>query len=313
MNNISGILKHFCILSVLMMVLMSGGCGKPSMNTNQDQMPEELTKIVDLYNEGKINKVCSLSKRWIKENPNSLYLEVALKTYADALYDKKHYYQSYLKYEDLLNQFGATSYFAYIINREMEISKLFLAGQKRTFWKFFRTSARLEGLKILDDIDSRWPGSKAAAMAIMLRADHFYERGKYFESEQEYQRITISYSQSCHFPRALYMLAESLKSQYQGCFYDDVCLDEAAVHYKQFLLRFPERAKDNAVEDTLAWIRLEKVKKEYEIADFYYRTGKTKQAVLYWQNVLEMAPESEYGQNAIRLIQDAEENCEQDS
>ena len=306
MNILSGIWKQACLLSVLMLVMIVAGCGKPAINKSPNQMPEKLVKIQKLYNEGKINKVCSESKKWIKKNSNSKYLEVALKTYADALYDKKDYYQSYLKYEELLNQFGATKHFTFIINREIEIGKLFLAGQKRIFWNLFRVTARLEGLKILDDIDSRWPGSKAAAMGIMLRADHFYQKGLFFEAEQEYQRLVTSYNSSCHFPRALFQLAESKRSQYEGSFYDGICLDEAAVHYQQYQIRFPEKAKAKGVDDTLAWIRLEKVKKEYEIADFYFRTGKTKQAIIYWQSVFEMAPESEYGNKAVKMIQNVQ-------
>ena len=302
------ILRRSCLLSFIVVMLIVAGCSKPKFTMDySEEMPEKLKEIQQLYQDGNTKKVCKESAKWIKENPGSNHLEIALKVYADALYDREKYYVAYLKYEELLNQFGATKYFVHVIDREIEIGKLFLAGQKRTFWKIFRVTARLEGLKILDDIDSRWPGSKAAAKAVMLRADHFFYNKKYFEAEQEYHRVVNSYNRSCHYPRALFQLAESKKAQYQGCVYDGVCLDEAAVHYQQYQLRFPESAKEKKVAETLEWIKLEKVKKEYEIADFYYRTGKQKQAIIYWEHVFEMAPETEYGQDAAVKLQQIEE------
>ena len=304
MNLIKSICKYYLLLSVIIITLIAAGCNKPVSNAvYSDMIPDELKKIQTLYIQGHTKKVCKFSEQWIEDNPGSPHLEFALKLYADALYDREKYYEAYLKYEELLNQFGATSYFADTIKREIQIGKLFLAGQKRTLWKIFRVSARLEGLKILDDIESRWPGSKEAAKSIMLRADHYYQRHLYFEAEQEYFRILTSYKNSCHYPRALFCLAASKKNQYQGYYYDAVCLEEAEEYYKKYKLSYPERAAKLKVAQTLDWIRLEMVKKEYEIADFYYRTGKDKQAIIYWQSVFENAPETEYGQKAAELIQ----------
>ncbi len=298
-------LKSVSFLLLLFYAFLVGGCGQPVAEVSQGDIPAELTRVQQLLDDHKPAKAVKLSTKWLKENTVSDYIELGLKLQADAFYDNKQFFKSYQSYEKVLNEYGATTYFKYAINREIDIAQRFLAGQKRNFWTIFWVTARLEALKILDDIDARWPGSPAAARAVMTRADYYYDKAKYFEAEQEYHRVVVSYARSSHYTRAMYQEAQSKFKQYAGIYYDSICLDEALVLYSQFKLRFPDEAARLDIDSIISYINEEKIKKEYEIADFYYRTGKTQQAVIYWNNVIEMAPQSDYAQRALDNIQKA--------
>ena len=295
--------KSVFFIILIISALISGCSGPVIDNGSESEIPRELAAVQTLIDSGSTRKACKKVIKWVKANPASEYMELGLKLEGDAFFARKEYYKSYLAYEKILNEYGATTYFSYAIEREIAIAQKFLAGQKRRFWKIFWVTARLEGLTILDDIDSRWPGSAAGARAIMTRADYFYDYEKYFEAEQEYHRLIVAYAKSCYYPRAMYREAESKLKQFEGVYYDSICLDEAQVLYQQYKLRFPADAARLNVDAKLEFISSEKVKKEYEIADFYYRTGKTRQAVIYWNSVIEMAPESDYAQKAIANIQ----------
>ena len=294
------------IVTLLTFFVLICGCNSKQMAPESTELPEELAKAQSFLDNGSAKKAVSVSDDWLKDNPVSDHLELGLKINADAYFADGDFYKAYLSYEKILNQFGATKYFEYAIKKEIEIAKKFLAGKTRKVWKVFRLTARLEGLKILDDIEVRWPGSESGAEAVMLRADHFFERGKYFEAEQEYHRMLVSYNKSCHYPRAMFQEAESKLRQYEGKYYDSICLDEASVLFRQFKLRYPEKAKEKKVDAKLAWILQEEVEKEFEIADFYNRTGKKDQAVIYWKNVIEMAPENELAQRAAQNVLNAQ-------
>ncbi len=298
----SGRLK-LMILSLSLLVV-AGGCGKvASSPTVQVGVPGELSRVQEMIDSGSAKKAAKIASKWQKDNPVSEYYELAIKLEADAHYESREYYKSYLAYEKLLNEYSSTTYFSYAIERKIDIAQRFLAGQKRSFLGVFRVSARLEALKILDDIDARWPGSQAGAQAVMTRADYYFDKGKYFEAELEYHRILTSYSRSSHYPRAMFLEAESKLRQYEGIYYDSICLEEAVILFGQYKLRFPEEALLNGVDEKLSWITNEQLKKEYEIADYYNRTGRIPQAVLYWESVIELAPESEYAQKAVEMIQ----------
>ncbi len=296
------------VLITLFMLALAGlfsGCNKPKIE-DTDRTQSKLQEIQSNYDSGKNHKAAKEAARLVKDYPSSPYMERALMLQADSLYAKGDYYQAYETYDKILDQFGATDSFAYLIDRETDIAQRFLAGSKRRFWKIFWIPAAYEGLKILDDIDARWPGSEAGAKAIMLRADHYYRKGKFFEAEQEYHRIVVSYEKSCHFPRAMYQEAQSKYMQYEGIYYDTICLEEAVVLYNQFKERFPEKARSLEVDQRLAWIKDQQVQKEYEIADYYYRTGRIPQAVVYWNNVIEMDPQSEFAARSIENIKKAQ-------
>jgi outer membrane protein assembly factor BamD (BamD/ComL family) len=249
-------------------------------------LPKGLVAVQKLLDEGSAKKAYKQVKKWIKANEDSEVLDQALFLKAQAQFDRKLYYQSFVVYEEMLDGWGASSLFEAALHQQMEIARRFLAGEKRKVWGFIPASARTEGLEILDRVVERWPGSELAAQALMMQADYYYDRGRFIEAQMTYQIVVENYTKSGYYEKALLRNAESTHAQYRGPLYDSGCLTEARLRYEQYRSRYPQRGQELGIAQRIQRIRWQEAEKHSEIADFYQRT-KQQRASEYYQDYIQ--------------------------
>jgi outer membrane protein assembly factor BamD (BamD/ComL family) len=292
-----------------LIILTSSACFSETLVLNeQDQwqpvidLPKDLAAIKDLMDRNKPKKANKKLKKWIKDNPDSPYMDQALFMKGQAQFNRKLYYQAVLDFEDLLNEYGTSKLFEPALKKEVEIAKLFLAGKKRKVWGFIPASARTEALEILDIVAEHWPGSELAAGALMMQGDYYFQKGRYIEAQQTYQIIVDQYSKSRYYQTALRLNAESSHAIYLGQYYDGSCLEDAKFRYMQYQAHFPEDAEKIGVPQRLAKINWQQGQKEYSIADFYQRTKRHDSARYYCQYILERWPDTEWAEKARQML-----------
>jgi len=266
-------------------------------------LPEDLALIQNYLDQGKPKKANKAAKKWIKENPDSPYMDQALFLKAQAQFDRKLYYQAFLDLEDLLNEYGTSKLFIPALEREVEIANLFLAGKKRKVWGFIPASARTEAIEILDIVAEHWPGSELAARALMTQADYYFQKNRFIEAQQTYQVVVDQYSKSQYYQTALRLNAEASHAIYLGYYYDGSSLEDAKFRYLQYQARFPDDAARIGVGQRLDRINWQQGQKEYEIADFYRRTKKYSSAKYYCQYIMKRWPDTEWAQKARDMLE----------
>ncbi|MBN1846660.1 MAG: outer membrane protein assembly factor BamD [Sedimentisphaerales bacterium] len=267
-----------------------------------DDLPDGLGQIRQLLGEDRPKQAYKRLKSWIKQNEGSSYLDKALFLKAQAQFNRKLYYQAFVIYEEMLDGYGASDLFEPALLQEMEIARRFLAGEKRKVWGFIPTSARTEGLEILDRVVERWPGSDLAAQALMMQADYYYDRGRFVEAQSTYQVVVENYRKSTYYQKALLRNAESTHAQYQGGRYDSSCLYEARLRYEQYRARFPQDAYARGIQPRIEGIDWQLAYKHYIIADYYRRTHKKEAADYYTRYIEEHWPDSEWAHRSARRM-----------
>ncbi|MCF7957076.1 MAG: outer membrane protein assembly factor BamD [Phycisphaerae bacterium] len=261
-------------------------------------LPNSLVKIKELLKEERPGKAQKLATRWIKKNAKSDFMDYALFYKGQGLFNARLYYQSFEVYEKLLNKHSASSLYSVTLQMQTEIAKRFLAGAKRKIWRFIPISAHAEGIEILERVSERWPGSELAGDALMIQADYYFGAGKFLEAQHTYQMLLDNYSQSRHYEKAMFQNAKATHRQYQGSHYDTMCLDEAIIRFKRFEQTFPQKAKTMKVHAILEEIEQQKIEKDFDIAAFYLKTGKTDAAIKYWTYICQQYPNTNWYQLA---------------
>jgi len=268
-----------------------------------DKLPQQLGWALRQLEQGRAKKADKTVRKWIKAHPDSQSMDQALFIKAQALSARGLYYQAFLAYEKLLDEHSATSLFAPAVRGQVGIARRFLAGEKRKVWGFIATGAKTEALAILDRVVERWPGSEVAAQALVMQADHYYDKGRFLDAQPLYQLLVDDYPRTRYYPQAMLRNAQSTHGQYAGSAYDTSCLAEARVRYDQFRARFPEKITEHRVDECLARIDELQAEKEWQIADFYRRTGKSGAAGWYWNMIIQRWPTSQPAQRASQQLQ----------
>jgi outer membrane protein assembly factor BamD (BamD/ComL family) len=293
------ILTTFLLLG---MFVVGQGCANQVEKIGQDQvlkvndLPPDLAEVAQKLQQDRPKKAYKLVKKWIKKNKdseeNSQYMDQALFFKGQALFERKLYYQAFEAYDEMLDGYGGSSLFEAAINQEVEIARRFLAGAKRKVWGFIPSSARTEGLEILDRVVERWPGSELAARALTMQAEHYYHRGRFIEAQSTYQVLVEHYSKSNYYPDALLRNAEATQAQYEGPLYDSGCLTDALIRYEHYQARFPIEAQELGIRQRMERINWQQAQKHYKIADYYRRTHRSEAAQFYGDYIRQQWPDS---------------------
>ena len=127
-------------------------------------------------------------------------------------------YKAYQRYEQLLDMYAGSELIDRALRRELAIAGEYLAGKKRRpagdgdptsqgrgVWTYWTTSAI-----------SRAPGTALAEQALKMRADYFYNRGEFFDAEQEYARLAREYPTGAYAAVALLRSAQSAMASFSG-------------------------------------------------------------------------------------------------
>ena len=245
-------------------------------------------------------------KKWIKKNQNSPNMDKALFLRGRSLFARKLYYQAFESFEKLLDEHAASELFEAALYKETEIACLFLIGKKRRVFGFIPSSARTEGITILEQTAQRWPGSELAAKALMIKADYHNDKGQPLEAQYGYQAVIDECKNSRQsspgiavlYEQAMLRCAEVTHKQFCGPEYDGTCLREALIRYQQYQLSFPEQARQNNIDRRIELISNQQAQKELEIAGYYQRTHKNDAAELYWKMIRQRWNYTEWAQLA---------------
>ncbi|MCK4628521.1 MAG: hypothetical protein KAT56_05925 [Sedimentisphaerales bacterium] len=323
-------MKIFCIiLAAIMLIVLGGGCGVSGEYKNrlgeeivylqqkQRNLVEFDEKIVLGADLDKKNERKSI-KKWIKNNKKSPNMDKALFLQGQAFFDRKLYYQAFESFEKLLDEHAASELFEAALYKETEIACLFLMGKKRKVFGFIPSSARTEGVTILEQAAQRWPGSELAAKALMIKADYHNDKRRLLEALYDYQAVIDECKNSRRssqgiaalYEQAMLRCAEVTHNLFLGPEYDGTCLADALIRYQQYQLNFPKKARQANVNSQMKLISDQQAQKELEIANYYQRTHKNASAKLYWKMIRQQWSGTEWAQEAQDNIEEGIQNSE---
>ncbi len=276
------------LMICLSIIIITGvnGCSQPKTDQTiidlsaqeKQPVPDELVRAGQFLNEGKPGEAARISRKWEKKNKNSVWIDHAIYYQARGNFQTQKYYRSFKYYEKLLDQYVSSKFYEQSLFEEVDLAEIFLGGWKRHVLGLIILPTRLEGIKILERTEQRWPGSELASRALLMQAEHYYNRKMYIEAQQTCHIIIENYPRCKEYQRAMYLVAEASYAQFQGILYDTGCLDEALIRYEQYKLEFPKQAVDLQVDNRIDAIHAYQALKDFEVVDFYIRTHKIEAA-----------------------------------
>jgi outer membrane protein assembly factor BamD len=224
--------------------------------------------------------------------------EDALGLAGDAELGREHYWQAYEYYEQQLREFPNGAGIERALGREMEVAEAFLGGKKRIAAKVFRLPAQDDGIEILGRVAEHAPGTLLAETALMRIADYYYAKSAWADAVTAYDNFLKIFPRSERAIHAELQAAHALRLSYRGAAYDEGPLIEAEQRYGAFARNRPSAAKQARVEEILRDIRQARGQKQFEVAQFYLRTGKRQSAIFYLELVADKYDDTDWAAKA---------------
>jgi outer membrane protein assembly factor BamD len=237
-------------------------------------------------------------RRVIRRWPQSSSTQDARLGLADSLCAIGYYYQGYKEYQTLIEKHPNTTHFDTVLQRQFEIGNLFLAGARQKAWgvRWFPSPER--AIEVFETVVKNGPYSKVAPAAQYRIGIAYEQQNDYLAAVHAYEKLEERYPKDPLAESAQFQIGYAYKKESVRAEYDQNSANQAIAAFNDFLLRYPGSDKGPLVEKYLTAMKEDQAKGLYNIGSFYEKMEKYKSALIYYNDVIEKNPRSDWATQA---------------
>lgn len=307
MNHVSVAARRVLLIVCFALVALPGAAAQEEKLREQDVLDPESDAWVtrpaeeaapgtidegrELLARGKSYRAHKVMKKWLKKNPDDDRHIEGVFLLAEAYFDRGWFHQAYENYLTVIENSSA-DLFNKSLRRSMDCARAFLSGQKRIVWGFLKLPAEPDGVKILDAVWERVPGTRMGEDALKLKSDYQFERGELALAQQNYAFLAQQYPRGRFTQAAILRSAEAAAGDFPGVKFDEKPLLDAQERYQQFEAQYPAAATHEGIDQRLAGIREQRAEADLSIARWYRKTKQNGAAEFYLRAILKDWPET---------------------
>lgn len=266
----------------------------------------------DLEKKGDLSGAKDAYQRLLKAFPLSQQAAGARFKLAGLLEKDGKYEEAFQAYDELVVKHPESKEFSLALDAMYGIGKRYMNGERRKLFgvKTFSSNQRAE--EMFDTILKRAPYSRSAGQVMLFRGMMMERQGKDAEALAAYQQIVERFPTDSVADDAQYQMGYIRLHNMKEGSYNNVDRIRAQESFEDFLNRAPKNEKTAQARQNLQLIESNNRKAALDIAKFYDKTGKTKAAVISYEDVIRDHPgsqEADYAKKRIAALR-AEKGAE---
>jgi outer membrane protein assembly factor BamD len=208
-------------------------------------------------------------------------------------------------YQAIIDKYPRSSHYEEVLWRQYQIASRFLGGEWIKLWTVIPFFPSMDtAADMFDKIVHNGPYSDVAPHA-QLRVGAAREKQKDYPSAvQAYQIAADRYhDQPAVAADAIYREAESYRKQAATAEYDQGTADQAIETFTDFVTLFPDDKRAPQAQKAMVALKAQQVQGAFKVAQFYERGRHWDGAAIYYNEVLQLDPNSPYAGIARRQIE----------
>lgn len=251
-----------------------------------------------------LSAALSSYKALVKKYPVSVLAGKAQLKVGRILESAGEYDAAYEAYATYLTKYPKGEDFEPVVESMFKIAKLFLEGEKKKILGFKIASSMERAQQMFDGIIRRAPFSKWAPLAQFNAGQALEKQGKYPDAIIAYNGVVSKYPNDDIADDALYQIGYVRLRQYREGSYDQASAQKAREAFEDFVNRYPESEKVAQAQENMKTLEGGTMKSTLDVAKFYDKTKQYKAAVIYYNDVIKVSPDSPEGTFAKTRIEE---------
>lgn len=247
-------------------------------------------------------------KKIIKSYPNAKATADARFLRGQIYMTKGKWTKAFENFQDVIAKHPNYENFDEVIGAQFECATALMEGARgRILWVIPGFKQYAEAAREFEQIVRNAPYSDYAPLALMNIALVSEMEEKPEEAIDALDRLINYYPQSMLAPDAYYNMAETYSNLVKGAQYDQGSTRQAISYYEDFLILFPQSSYLGKVEGNLDAMEDLLARSRLNLGDFYYNyRGNNTAALVFYNETITIAPESEAAEEASQRIADIE-------
>ena len=272
--------------------------GVAPANNPKDQL--ELGK--QLQEKKDYDHALSAYRRLVKKWPTSYAAEEAQLHVAECLSALGYHYKAYKALQTLIEKYPNSPHYDTALQRQFDIGNLFLEGEKLKTWRFRIFSGLDKAPEIYSQVVKNGPYSKVGPDA-QLRIGIAYEKMKdYLSAVHAYEKFLERYPGYPQAQIAQYRIGYAYKQEARRAEYDQDMANQAIAAFTDYLVRYSAGDFAAQAQESLVNLKQEQSRGLFQIAGFYEKRKNYKAALIYFNDVIEQNPRSNWATNAQQKV-----------
>ena len=266
---------------------------------------EQLDVAEQAFNKNDYNTTLHAAHRVLRVWPLSDYAPDAEYLIGRCLETSGKDEAAFKAYQNIIEKYPRSSRYEEVLWRQYEIANRFLGGEWFRIWGAIPLYPSMDQTaQMFDKIVNNGPYSDVAPHA-QLRIGAAREKEKdYPEAVKAYATAADRYyNQPTIAADALFREGLSYARQAAKAEYDQSTAVQAIERFTDFITLYPNDRRVPRAEKAIAWLKTEQVRGNFEIAQFYQKSKKWNGALVYYNEVLQLDPNSPYAASARQRIE----------
>ncbi len=208
-------------------------------------------------------------------------------------------------YQNIIQKYPRSDSYQEILWRQYAIAGRFLNGEWFRLWNTIPLYTSMdETAKLFDKIVNNGPYSEVAPHA-QLRVGAAHEKEKnYPDAVKAYAAAADRYhDQPAIAADALYRQGVSYQKEAATAEYDQSTAAQAIETYTDFMTLYPDDQRVPEAQKAIVLLKVEQVRGNFKIAQFYENSRKWAGAIVYYNEVLQLDPNSPYAAQSRQRIE----------
>ena len=266
---------------------------------------EQLDVAEQAFNKSDYNTTLHAAHRVLRVWPLSDYAPDAEYLIGRCLETSGKDEAAFKAYQNIVEKYPRSSRYEEVLWRQYEIANRFLGGEWFRIWGTISLYPSMDQTaQMFDKIVNNGPYSDVAPHA-QLRIGAAREKEKnYPDAVKAYATAADRYyNQPTIASDALFREGLSYARQAAKAEYDQSTAVQAIERFTDFITLYPDDGRVPRAEKAIAWLKAEQVRGNFEIAQFYQKSKKWNGALVYYNEVLQLDPNSSYAASARQRIE----------
>ena len=297
------ILLFFCLQPAYSYWIWTPKTGKwvNPKNAPKSTPKDQFEYAKSFYDEKKYEDAKREFQKLFKAYPKSF--EASESQYYLGLIDEEQgdIYGAYLAYQKVIDKYPFSERIQEIIEREYKIGERFMNGERR---KAFGMALPVENPaieifnKVIDN-SSYGPNAPRAQYKLGLVLKGLM---RYYEAEEAFDKVISNYPTSEWAEAAKFQLASCRAAISRGPQYDQGAAKEAKDKFEEFVRDHPDAVLSKEAEKNISILREKEAESGYDIARFYEKQKDYEAAKIYYGDVINNYPDSQWAAKAAERL-----------
>jgi len=274
---------------------------------------EQMRKAEELEAKGNLNAAYDAYRSLVKRYGLSVLAPKAQRKVGVILERSGDYDKAFNAYSTYLQKYPKGEDFESVVESMFKIAKLFLEGEKKKLLGVKIASSMERAKEMFTEIVKRAPYSRWAPLAQFNIGQALEKQGKYPEAIAAYTVVTSRYPTDAIADDAQYQIGYVRLQEHKQGSYDQAGASKAREAFEDFAHRFPESEKVPQARENMKQLEGGAARGQLDIARFYDRTKQYRAAVIYYNDVIKAAPDTNEATLAKNRIEELKEKHGEDA